>query len=108
MAIAGSTLEFSARLLVLSGDRPLDEVQERESESFLPTQAEIIRSPAIIQKSLASIAAPADELATQDVIARLDVQPLLGTNVMTLQLQDVDQEAGIKLLSAIVANSCGL
>lgn len=104
LAIASPTLEFSARLLVLSGDEPLDEVQKRESESFLPTQAEIIRSPAVIQRSLENIAAPADELSTQAVIGRLDVQPLLGTHVMTLQLQDTDEEAGMKLLSAIVAS----
>ncbi|MEO8493619.1 MAG: hypothetical protein ABI614_01010 [Planctomycetota bacterium] len=104
LAVASPTHEFSARLLVLSGDRPLDEVQKKESDLFLPTQAEIIRSPAVIQKSLESIAAPADELSTQDVLGRLEVQPLLGTSVMTLRLQDADQEAGMKLLNAIIAN----
>lgn len=104
LAVATPTLEFSARLLVLSGDRPLDEVQKRESESFLPTQAEIIRSPAVIQRSLESIAAPSDALSAQAVIGRLEAQPLLGTNVMTLRFQDVEQEAGLKLLNAIIAN----
>lgn len=104
LAVASPTLEFSARLLVLSGERPLDEVQRRESQSFLPNQAEIIRSPIVIQKSLESISAPADALATQNVIGRLDVQPLLGTNVMMLRLQDVNQDVGMKLLNAIVIN----
>ncbi|MEX0820248.1 MAG: hypothetical protein WD070_11675 [Pirellulaceae bacterium] len=104
LVVASPTFEFSARLLVLSGDRPLDEVQKRESDSFLPTQAEIIRSPAVIQKSLESIAAPADALSTQSVIGRLEAQPLLGTNVMTLRFQDVDREAGLQILNAIIAS----
>ncbi len=104
LTIASPMLEISARLLVLPGDRPLEEVQARESESFLPNQAEIIRSPAIVQNSLQSLAVPADELETQAVIGRLDVQPLLGTNVMILRLQDADLKAGVNLLNAIIAN----
>ncbi|MBC8353567.1 MAG: hypothetical protein H8E66_16330 [Planctomycetes bacterium] len=104
LAVACPTLEFTARLLVLSGERPLDEVQTRESDTFLPTQAEIIRSPVVIQQSLTSLSALADESSTQDVLARLEVQPLLGTNVMTLRLQDTSQETGLKLLNAIIMN----
>ncbi len=104
LAIVTPTLELSARLLVTSGDRPLDDFQTRESESFLPTQAEIIRSPAVARASLESINALSDAPSVQSVIGRLQAQPLLGTNVMTLRLEAIDQEAGIELLNAIIVS----
>jgi len=105
LAFASPTLEIAAKLLVVPDERLLDQEQrKRESDAFLPTQAEIIRSPAVIQRALETMASPANEPATYEVIGRLQVQPLLGTNVMTLRLQDTNEASGLKLLSAIIAS----
>ena len=48
--------------------------------------------------------APADELAVYDVVGRLVARPMLGTDVMTLGLQDSSEAAGVKLLDAIIGS----
>jgi uncharacterized protein involved in exopolysaccharide biosynthesis len=105
LVVASPTLSFAARLLVVPHNRPLDQAQDvRINEEFLPTQTEIIRSPAVIQQALESVSAPADEVAVLDVIDRLEVQPVLGTNVLNLRLLDTNQQSGLSLMKAIISS----
>ncbi|MCP4170234.1 MAG: hypothetical protein GY758_05605 [Fuerstiella sp.] len=74
---------------------------------FLPTQAEILRSPAVITSAVRSIAAEvsAEELANRilDIAANLKIDPLAGTSILQLQYTDSTAQRAADLVNALVA-----
>ena len=103
------TYNVQARVLVERQGMPLE--QERPSprnDAFLATQAEIIRSPAVVARAAASL--PARLIATDGVdpaamiLDSLTVKPVLGTNVLSVGFASPDEARGIQTVEAIIAS----
>lgn len=99
--------QVTARLLVEERSKPLETAQRAgDNKDFLPTQAEIIRSPAVIQLVVEALAIPPgiDGLSpVLDIVDHLQVDPLVGTDVLSLNFQDTSATIGIEKLQAIIA-----
>ncbi len=107
LALARPTYQVNARLLVEKRSKPLeDEPRTSDSKDFLPTQAEIIRSPAVIQlvvESLAIVPGPDGGSPVLDIVEHLQADPLVGTDVLSLGFQDSNPTTAIEKLQAVIA-----
>ena len=69
--------------LAVGKDRPA-----KDSEEFLATQAEIIRSPAVVERAVRSLNLTARTAADKDpvtaILDELTVKPVLGTSVLSI------------------------
>lgn len=102
------TYQVTARLLVEERGRPLGEEPggDRENAHFLPTHAEIISSPAVISRAASMMTMPPkveeDESLIEAILERLEVQPLVGTHVLSIAYQDSTPAAATEGLDLIV------
>jgi len=91
-----SEYEVNARLLVKNTGLPGDDTRgEAYRRDFIPTQAEIVGSPAVIEQALAQLKALDDissELSVSDVKENLQVQVIAGTNVLNLRYRDTNEK----------------
>ena len=88
------------RSLRLNDDRP-----ETTSKEFMPTQAEIIRSRAVISRVLETYQVPTGVTSDDfvlSVIEKLEADPLIGTNVLSLSYRDSDAQRGITIINHII------
>ncbi len=99
--------DVTARVLVkqerlsVTEDRPL-----RHDARFLATQAEIIRSPLIVRRSLRSPESPfPDEMrdeAIDEILAYLQVTPLEGTSVIKIGFRDATPDNAVWLVESLI------
>ena len=97
-----------ARILVQEKGLPLDRREPRRRDmSFLATQAEIISSPAVVER-----AAPASEGTTFDgreevsvgsILKSLKVTPVVGTNVLSVSYRDSNPSTATDRVKAIIS-----
>jgi succinoglycan biosynthesis transport protein ExoP len=107
LATARPTYQVKARLLVEERSKPLEHSQRPgDNKDFLPTQAEIIRSPAVIQQvveALAIVPGPDGGSPVLDIVDHLQADPLVGTDVLSLNFQDSSPTIAIEKLQAVIA-----
>ncbi|MBW3600168.1 MAG: hypothetical protein KY475_23210, partial [Planctomycetes bacterium] len=109
LAVAAPMRHVGARLLVVEQgllveqDRPAP-----EDKNFLATQAEIIRSPAVIERVVATLPQPPLAAPDYDPLAatleNLTVDPLAGTNVLSVRFRDRSPERAITVLEAVIGS----
>ncbi|MEW4565560.1 hypothetical protein AB1K70_23735 [Bremerella sp. JC770] len=101
------TYVVSARILIQERGRPLTP-QEGNSldQNFLPTHAEILSSPTVIGRAIPSIpnakVDSPDKSPIDQVLERLEVRPLAGTNVISITYTDEDPAWAIDGLTNII------
>lgn len=104
---AKSIYESQARVLIQQQDLLNAAQRVRSDAEFLATQAEIIRSPVIIEKALKTVpvAIPADSDLDPVlfVLKGLKVSPIEKTNVLNISFRGSDREMGNKLVNTIVS-----
>jgi uncharacterized protein involved in exopolysaccharide biosynthesis len=105
--------EIQARLLVEQQGMPLEQISTdpRGAKEFLATQAEVIRSPAVVQRAverhgLVVNSAPNVDAATA-ILEELQVAPVLGTNVLSVQYANVDPVHAQRTVSALIESYRG-
>jgi polysaccharide biosynthesis transport protein len=108
LAVAPPRYEIQARLLVEQQGMPLEQVSAdpRGNKEFLATQAEVIRSPAVVQRAvekhgLTVSTAPNVDPATA-ILEELLVAPVLGTNVLSVQYASINPDQAQQTVSAII------
>jgi len=102
------TYEVKARLLVERQDMPLATGQPEKPAKdldFLATQAEILKSPAVVSRAAEQIEwlSKSPHLSpTQSMIGDLAVRPVMGTSVLSIGFQASDSERAVQAVTAIV------
>lgn len=100
--------EVGAKLIVEPRDAALDgkTISNREKE-FLPTQAEVICSPAVISSAVRLIDPGLSEADVADHVSRitgqLKVDPLAGTNILLVRYADATAPRAAELVNALIA-----
>jgi capsular exopolysaccharide synthesis family protein len=101
--------KVSARVLVQKQGQLLDTARPpRGDEEFLATQAEIIRSPAVVQRAVDSFnltppVKPGMD-AVMTIISSLSVSPVLGTDVLGVNYRSLEAEETARTVKAIIAS----
>jgi len=97
-----------ARVLVRRQAPLLDQSRPpKTDEEFLATQAEIIRSPAVVRGAVETLPAktrhphPSDPVA--DALDALSVMPVPGTNVLSISFVGPDPQQATRTVEAIIA-----
>ncbi len=98
---------IQARVLVQRRGLPLSQDQPtKDNVEFLATQAEIIRSPAIVEEAVRSldfIPYEQSEIGpTVQILKSLKVQPVLGTNVLSIDFYGPEPGQATKIVEAII------
>lgn len=103
--------QVSARLLVEKQGLPLGGAPEQQEKEFLATQAEIIRSPAVVGKAAESIAWPSpmqpDESPTAKLLAALDAHPVMGTHVISVSYRSHNVPHAVDAVEEVIASYRG-
>jgi len=105
--VAEPTYEVAARVLVQPQDWPLgDGTPSGSDKEFLATQSQIINSPAVVQRAVASMELPITINPDMDpvlaVLSCLRTKPITGTNVLSLEYRCKDSLEGIRTVEAIL------
>lgn len=104
---AKPTYKVASRVLVQPEGSPLrDGNSPRHELEFLATQGEIISSPAVVERAVASLKRPLTIEPGVDpvlaVLTDLTVKPLSGTNVLSVTYRCKESEEGISLVQAVL------
>jgi uncharacterized protein involved in exopolysaccharide biosynthesis len=108
LAVVQPTYEIQARLLVEQRGMPLEQVSAdpRGNKEFVATQAEVVRSPAVVGRAVESHALQAPDAPETDpvtaILEELHVAPVLGTNVLSVQYVSIDPEHAQKTVQGII------
>ena len=100
--------EVGAKLIVEPSGAALDgkTISTREKE-FLPTQAEVICSPAVVSSAVRQIDPGLSEAEVAGQVSRiagqLKVEPLAGTNILLVRYTDETAQQAAELVNALVA-----
>jgi len=98
--------EAESRVLIQQQDLLDANRRVRSDDEFLATQAEIIRSPVIVQKALETVTVPVPEGSNLDpvlfVLKGLRVSPIEKTNVLKISFRGPDRDLANKLVNTIV------
>lgn len=101
---ASPVYEVTARLLV----RPYDRMPTRAEPQFLLTQAEVLRSPALLRGALNAPSVQYKGLSHVDPVAHtrksLSVEPVANTDVLEVRFQTQEPDQGLRLVRALVDN----
>ena len=96
-----------ARVLVQDEGLKFDEQRRDRDKDFLATQAEIMRSPAVVRSAVELLDLEESAGAASPVLAvmeSLKVNPLLGTNVLAVNFSSADAERATHTVEAIIAS----
>ena len=109
LAVAEPTYKVSARVLVQPRGWPMDNgASARHEEEFLATQAEIICSPSVIERALATVKQPITTSQDKDpmlaVLGMLTVRPVNGTNVLSVSYWCKNSIAGTSMVQGILGS----
>lgn len=101
------TYMVTARVLVEERGRPLTPQNGGSLDrNFLPTHAEILKSPAVIDRAISKMPPiemdDEDDSPIDDVLKRLKVEPLVGTNVLSVTYTDEAPSRAINGLNEII------
>ena len=102
--------EVEARVLVQQRSSPLDQGKQlaMADQDFLATQAEIIRSPAVVQSAVKEwrLSCPAGSLLepAEFVLKNLTVEPILGTAVLAIRMRSPEAGEAVRTVEAIIAS----
>jgi len=102
------TYQVTSQILVQQHGAPLsDQPSQPFDTAFLPTHAEIVKSPAVIIGVIPQMPHLTEKLDPNDspvenVQKRLDVRPLVGTNVIRIAYEDSDPDQAIEGLNLIL------
>jgi uncharacterized protein involved in exopolysaccharide biosynthesis len=104
---ASPTYKISSRVLVQTEGSRLDASgSPRFDVGFLATQSQIIGSPAVIERAVASMTTPLtvepNKSPVLAVLEDLSVKPLSGTHVLTVSYQCKNPDEGISLVSSVL------
>ena len=98
----GAKLIVEPRTVDIDGKAP----SPRDRE-FLPTQAEILRSPSVIASAVRRIDTDVSEMELADHVIRnaanLKIDPLAGTSILQLQYTDSTAQRAADFVNALVA-----
>ena len=100
--------EVGARLWVERLTMPNEDAKAMVmAKDFIPTQAEIIRSPAVLNVALADLNRPLEDGTTYEQVLtstmqRLTVDPLIGTNVLSVRFRDRNRQKAIETVQAVI------
>ena len=100
--------EVGSRLWVERLTMPNENTTALEmAKDFIPTQAEIIRSPAVLKIALGELNRPLEDGATYEQVLtstmeRLTVDPLIGTNVLSIRFRDRNRQKAIETVQAVI------
>lgn len=100
--------EVSSRVIVAPRELSLDgRVGPARDKEFLPTQAEILRSPAVIEDALRRMEVVDSSVdLTPQVLAiaeNLKIDPMAGTSILLVRYTDVDQATAANVVNALIA-----
>lgn len=99
--------EVSAKLLVEPQDSALDgsHSSNRERE-FLPTQAEVMSSLAVIssavRKSESQLSEAEVAIRVAEIVKELKVDPLAGTNILLVRYRDQTTQLAVEFVNALI------
>lgn len=100
--------QVSARLLVEKQGLPLGSAPEQKEKEFLATQAEIIRSPAVVDRAVESVEWPAPlqpgESPTAKLLAALDAHPVMGTHVISVSYRSHHVPHAVDAVEEVIAS----
>jgi len=97
--------EVEARVMVKEEDNPLPNARAtRRDVSFLSTQAEVLRSPLIVEEALQSVelATPPEADPVEFVLAALRVSPIEDTHVLKIGFRSTEETQAAELVNALV------
>lgn len=105
--LAQPVYQTTARLMIQREGSLLTETQNTISkEDILATQAEVIRSPAVLSRAMKTLALPPADPGGPDPMAAimesLVIAPVLNAEVLTLTCTDPDPEQSVRKMKAIV------
>lgn len=116
MALGGAYLwqlepayEVEARVLVQQRSSPMDQGKQLvvANQDFLATQAEIIRSPAVIESAVKEwrLSSPPGSLLepAEYILKNLSVEPIMGTAVLAIRMQSPGAEEAVRTVEALIA-----
>jgi len=101
--------KVEARILVQQQDSPLDHGRGQDrGQDFLATQAEIICSPAVVQRAVRVLALPEAGPEEADpasvILGTLRVRPVLGTNVLSISFRGQDGDEAVRTVESIITS----
>ena len=106
---ADTFYHVTARLLVEQRESPLEQGRRsRKDEEFLATQAEIIRSPAVVRRAVLALQDSQPVALEQEgnpavsVLESLSVTPVVGTSVLSIGLLAPNERDGVRTVEAII------
>ena len=106
LLLAERLYSVEARLLVEQKGLPLDrEGPARQEAEFLATQAQIIRSPAVVRdvaRAFPPLPLPEGTDAVTEMIENLSVSPLVGTNVIRIAFRSADSGHAVSTVDGII------
>lgn len=100
--------QVSTRLLVEKQGLPLDSAPNQQDKGFLATQAEIIGSPAVAESAAKKVHWPeplkAGVVPTKKLLAGMTVQPVMGTQVISVSYRSHDLPHALDAVKEIIAS----
>jgi uncharacterized protein involved in exopolysaccharide biosynthesis len=108
LAIVEPTYNVQARLLVEQQGMPLEQVtaDPRGNKEFIATQAEVVRSPAVVQRAVDAhglvVSQTPDVEPAAAILEELQVAPVLGTNVLSVQYTSIDPQEAQRIAAGII------
>jgi len=99
--------EVSAKLLVEPRDSALDaNYSSNREREFLPTQAVIMSSPAVIssavRKSESHLSEAEAAIRVSEIVKELKVDPLAGTNILQVRYRDRTAQLAVDFVNALI------
>jgi uncharacterized protein involved in exopolysaccharide biosynthesis len=113
LTIAEPTYEIRSRLLVEQRGMPLEQVTADPdgAKEFLATQAEVIRSPAVVRRAVEklglTVSVPPGVDPVIAILEELRVAPVLGTSVLTVQYNSPFPEEAERTVKQIIESYGG-
>lgn len=95
-----------ARILVEQKGLASAQARPDRDKDFLATQAEIIRSPAVVSHAVETLGltatSPDDPNSVVGILESLSVNPLLGTNVLSVSLEGADAGRATRIVETVI------
>lgn len=100
--------QVSSRVIVEAREFSLDgRVGTTRDKEFLPTQAEILRSPGVIRDALRRLEGVDDSVdltpRVLQISENLKIDPMAGTSILLVRYTDVDQATAANVVNALIA-----
>ena len=99
--------EVGAKLLVEPRGSALDgKYGSSQEKEFLPTQAEVMSSPAVISSAVRQSESQLSEaevaIRVSEIVKKLKVDPLAGTNILLVRYSDQTAQLAVEFVNALI------